>query len=513
VIRMFDIPIVQTHIKEATYLNTEKTRVYRPIIKYCYTRYLQANRFVYPHEVLEFLQSIGEFSSYTLDEVKRDLESLENWGNLVARQDVRGPEKLEDVLKKRYQYSVSEITVGFEQFLERFDSKRSKITGSTDSSLVSRLLETLYALKDYAIPRNRDMKENQEVYELWSDIFYRFEKLQFDSVSYLSHIDYQKIQAEVAKGELAFLHYKDDFITYLQDFVLSLHRTVDLIISVFKEIEITKLEEVIFAAAEHKCYRDRFIFENVSVEEQIQEFQNSWRYMMQWFSSDSFKHNGGYESLLRQTQETIDQIVKFIRQIGEKYRQVKNRQHEYLHAAVLFEKMNKLDMDECHEMFAYLFGVQNTKHIRAHSISTDQQNNDLWEIEGEKLTLLSKYRERKERKKRKAIQENLEERDRLLKEYEREREIKQQHIVRYLSSKVVRVRDLGPVPACIREEILEWLSRSSFEVSEKGILRYGFTDDGRTFEAIAVTKNRIKLVCNDGTLEMEDLEFRFKEVR
>lgn len=122
---------------------------------------------------------------------------------------------------------------------------------------------------------------------------------------------------------MGLLHYKDDFITYLQDFVLSLHRTVDLIISVFKEIEVTKLEKVILAAAEHKCYRDRFIFENVSVEEQIQEFENSWLYMMQWFSSASSNHNGGYESLLRQTQETIDQIVKFIRQIGEKYRQVK----------------------------------------------------------------------------------------------------------------------------------------------------------------------------------------------
>ncbi|MDR4442542.1 TIGR02677 family protein, partial [Bacillus cereus] len=62
---MFDIAIIQMAKKEATYINTDKTQVYRPIIKYCYTSYLQANRVVYAHEVLEFLKSTGGFTAYT----------------------------------------------------------------------------------------------------------------------------------------------------------------------------------------------------------------------------------------------------------------------------------------------------------------------------------------------------------------------------------------------------------------------------------------------------------------
>jgi uncharacterized protein (TIGR02677 family) len=475
-------------------------------------RYSQANGFVYPQEVLDYLLQTGAFNGYSIDDVKRDLEQLEQWGNLKSRQDPRSPDKLEDFIKKRYQYMVSDITVGFEQFLEKLEQKRSKITGSMDSSLTVRLLEALYALKDYHLPENRDKKINQEVYELFSDVFYRFENLQQETISYLAHIDHQKIQQEMAKGERAFLLFKDDFVTYLQDFVLSLHRTIDLIISVSKEIEQQSFIEMLLSAAEHKCYRDRFIQEALTIQEQIDDFHDQWFYMMEWFSSSSKYHNGGFESLLRQTEETIDHIVKFIKQIAEKFRQVKNRQHEYLHAAKLFHSLDKTNMDVCHQIFAYLFGVPHTKHIKAHYIDSDQQKHDIWESDGEKVHLLSKYRERKERKKRTALQVDETAKRRLLAQYEQERKLQLGEIFLYLSGKVIRLKDLGPIPSCVREEILDWLNRCSYDVTGSSVLRNGITDDGRTFEVRCVTNEKVHLLSEDGTLEIDDLEFSFEEV-
>ncbi|MBT2759300.1 TIGR02677 family protein [Mesobacillus foraminis] len=503
---------IQQQIKEVTYLNTEKTLVYRPIMKFIYNRHAQANGHVYPYEVLEYLNSTGLFKGLTLDDINRDLEQLAAWGNLKFRLDPRSPLKVSEFLKNRYQYSISQISFGLEKTLEEFYSLHSRFNGSVDSSLTNRLLDALYSLKDYKMPRERDKKVNQEVHDLWEDISYRFESLRMDSVNYLAHIDYQKFQEEISKGEREFVIFKEEFVTYLQDFILSLYRTADVIISVIEEIEAKSFKKLVQAAAEHKCSRDKFV-RNVAVEAQMQVFVDNWYYMNKWFTSSSNEHSGGYESLLKQTQETIDHILRFVRQISEKYRQVKNRQHEYLHAAKLFEKVDKDNIEKAHELYAYIFGVEKTRHIKANRISSEQLDLDNWDLDGEKITLLSKYRERKERKKQKAVKENKAEKERLLREYERRQAERRMQIESYLSSNPIRIRELGLVPPTVREQLLDWLNRCSFDLTSDTIIRNGYTDDGRTFRVTKVTEERIELVCEDGFLEMDDLEFYFEEVR
>ena len=69
-------------ITETSYLTTENTKRYRPILRYFYEQYEKINYMLYKEDVWNYLKDKPNFENYTLETCENDLTALVNWGNL-----------------------------------------------------------------------------------------------------------------------------------------------------------------------------------------------------------------------------------------------------------------------------------------------------------------------------------------------------------------------------------------------------------------------------------------------
>ena len=83
-------------VVEASYLCTGNSFRYRTIIRIAYKQYEKMKYWLYKEEIFNEIEKIEEFKGYTLDELKQDLDSLENWGNFITVQDTAKPKTLEE---------------------------------------------------------------------------------------------------------------------------------------------------------------------------------------------------------------------------------------------------------------------------------------------------------------------------------------------------------------------------------------------------------------------------------
>ena len=70
-------------IDETKYLTAENAWRYRTILRFFYHQYEKMKYWMYKEEVLDELKKHNEFTNYTLDNLKQDLDVLVLWKNLM----------------------------------------------------------------------------------------------------------------------------------------------------------------------------------------------------------------------------------------------------------------------------------------------------------------------------------------------------------------------------------------------------------------------------------------------
>ena len=80
-------------ITEAAYLNTVNTNRYRPIMRFFYHKYEQAENWLYKEDVYNELKD--QIEGYTLEECTRDLDFLVEKMSLTTVQDTENASTLE----------------------------------------------------------------------------------------------------------------------------------------------------------------------------------------------------------------------------------------------------------------------------------------------------------------------------------------------------------------------------------------------------------------------------------
>jgi len=78
-------PTLEDEISEAAYLTAENTYRYRPIMRFFYQKYEQAENWIYKEDIYEALKEHN--SEYTMEECVRDLEFLVSKKSLITMQD------------------------------------------------------------------------------------------------------------------------------------------------------------------------------------------------------------------------------------------------------------------------------------------------------------------------------------------------------------------------------------------------------------------------------------------
>ena len=89
---------ISKQITETSYLITDNTKRYRPILRFFYEQYERINYMLYKEDIWNELKNKTNFENYTIEMCENDLSQLVTWGNLTALQDTDNVSTVEEFI-------------------------------------------------------------------------------------------------------------------------------------------------------------------------------------------------------------------------------------------------------------------------------------------------------------------------------------------------------------------------------------------------------------------------------
>lgn len=218
-------------IEETSYLSTINSPQYRKIMRIFYLEYEKMHFQLYKEDVLILLQAEPEFVSYTMEQLKLDLEALVKWKNLTPLRDPGRVYTIADYKNKQYRYTMSEYAVEIERMTIRLENLFLE-SGNLSTNFFARLENSL---KDAVSINGRSLKE---INEWWNLLQEDFKRLNQNYQDYLR--DFYSGKSDRLMKSVEFIVHKDRFIKYLNDFVQELQHKSKQISVVLKQHQILK---------------------------------------------------------------------------------------------------------------------------------------------------------------------------------------------------------------------------------------------------------------------------------
>lgn len=488
-------------IIEASYLTADSAAHYRTILRYFYHQHERMRDYITPEEILEFMRSIPSFSDYQEEQLHQQLAQLVKWNNLIARQDMTNAKTIEEYKKKRFRYQCTPYTVEIERMLVQLEKMGDSFQGSLERSQFERLLQALTDLQkelDHHLP-----KSNEEYMRLWEDILRFFQSIRTSTADYIAYINSE--QTDQRMQTEAFLVYKNQFTTYLRDFIVSLQKTSLQIRQILTELSLVKLQAFFQKLIQHRQAVPRMEDVSSSTADWLIEYQEYWSSLQQWFLGAA-AHQSELDTLQWQTNEMIRRMTRYVQRIGERHQYFRSRKKDYLHLARWFSQCR--DIEEAHKLSSVVFGSMTIKHLQLEEATTENLHVDTWDEAPVELTIKPRtvrYREKTKpgsfhsHEKRKQVQRQ---------QYLQEREQEKQLIEKYMSQGKIQLSSLPMVEPFIRKVLLSWIGRSMANIN-----REVKTDYGLIVTVELDRKKTITLKAEDGDLIMPDATFLLKEMR
>src|SRR5699024_265308 len=262
---------------------------------------------------------------------------------------------IEEFKKKRFRFQCTPYTVEFERMLMAMESSGESFGGSLEKKEFERLYETLYEITSY---RTSTLPKPADCAQLWNDAFTYFQSIRTNTSDYIAHINSE--EAEERMQTEAFLVFKDQFTTYLRDFIIELQQTALKIQQLLTSIRSADLHPFLDKVIRHQ--QQVFRFEDVEKDEHelLEVEEGKWQSLHIWFLGNEHGESE-LEMLEMRTNEQIRRITRVVQRLGERYQYFRSRKKDYLHVAKWFDEMSELA--SAHELSAVIFGVFHTQHL------------------------------------------------------------------------------------------------------------------------------------------------------
>ncbi|MFC3803825.1 TIGR02677 family protein [Cohnella sp. GCM10012308] len=503
-----DLSLIR-EIKEAAYLSTKKTHRYRPILRYMYEQHRIFNNDVLPIEIFTHLKQFPEFGDYTLEEQDADLAVLVENNNLVLNQNNTDAVTLEELVKNRKTYSLTDYTIEFEKMLIFMEKRLHRIRGgSLDKNLTERLHHALMKLNGFSVQTDLDATTLVQLYEAWDELFERFTKLDNDASDYLNHISGDKLDSKMETG--AFIVFKNQFRSYLTDFMVELNRNSPAIIDIITRISEKKIQNIILQLVRYK--KNIPTTTVVSDKEYFDTFFDVWTGIRNWFLASDTKPSKAFHLEVR-TRDAISKMSKLAHFHAERQFVKKSRVTEFLRLAdMAYESGN---LEEAHKVFSYLFGFEGIQHFKVARKPSDRNDGTVWDFDPDEIDVTYRIRPPSDRtikqnlKVSKVSQESLE----LQRLFEERLAYEESVLKTLVEQPCVVLKDLDKgVEPFVRKALLDWISAALLNPVGYGIYE-GTTELGVKFKLHRISNDIIELHCSDGILFLPDFEMTFTEVK
>lgn len=486
---------VTKQIDEVKYLATENTYRYRAIIRTMYKSYEKMKYTIYKEEIFESLKIYDDFSSYTIENLKSDLDVLVSWKNLSATADTAKVNTIEEFKNREFRYNLSPGTIEIERMLIKLEHMTIENTSSLESSLVEKfrdLIEKMLFIKD---------DENKKVYEWFKDLNSSFESLNRNYQDYISKF-YSPKNDELMKTT-EFLIFKEGFIKYLREFIRTLQNNTNSIQKVFNNINEDTIMQIV-----HKIYLHEKEIQSIDLITDEKEFKdlNIGRIesMKEWFVSYKGREPL-IEQLISNTNEIIRKITRYAANIADKKSNNANRKEEYKKIAKLFSQCS--DINECHKISSVVLGSFNIEKIMAEfQRETESTNSSIYDETPSDIIIKPKIRTYREKIIKNPIV-NKEERkkEKLMKILEKRKE-ESKILHKFIHNNEISFDSLPVINTEERVLLLRLLSKGRSRKRE-----WSKNENGMEYKVVLCDGDNIKVACDDGNLSMPPYKIIFKE--
>jgi uncharacterized protein (TIGR02677 family) len=482
---------------EASYLTAENAAEYRTILRYFYLQHERMRDYISPEEVLHYMKSIPHYQHYEEDQLMGQLAQLVKWKNLSARQDMTKAKTIEEYKKKRFRYKSTPYTIEIERMVITLEKKTGEsFGGSLERSQFDRLLEIINKL-DQELSNN--LPQSNETYmRLWDDLIHYFQMIRTSTTDYIAYINSE--QTDLRMQSDAFLVYKNQFTTYLRDFIVSLQRTSFQISDQLEKLDRGSLIPFFTKLVQHRKQIPRLEeISETTIREWEQEFDDLWQTIRLWFIGSELQ-SSELDMLQQQTSEMIRRITRYVQRLSERHHSHHSRKNDYLHLAKMFRDCASIE--EAHKLSSVVFGTMTIRHLKVEEDTTENIHADIWDEDPIVLTVKPRVQTYREKTKPGAMVSNQEKKKALLEQYMRKKEQERHLITTLFSEQKMTISKLGVVQPFVRKILLNWIGKAISNKQQVIKTDYGFT--------LKIHMHRDKetvLASEDGMLKMPDVTF------
>ena len=344
---------LQKQITEAKYLNQENTYRYRPIMRFCYNKYEQAEYWLYKEDVFDGVKDL--IKNYTMEECERDLDFLVTNFSLTKMQDTKNINSLEEFKLQNFRYQMTDYAVAIERLTIELEEMEVKV-----SSLEPRLFERIYLM----IKKLRETYEldEQTTYDSFVDLTNDFKNLNEQYQDFLKKFHEAKTE-ELLQSEV-FLQYKNSMINYINNFISSYIKYDTLIKEELQNIDEDKTNYLMDMLISHQKKAPKTLAE-FDYDKLRKVNYGKWNSIRRWFINNDTKSEG--ERLLEATENVIEKIYKYAASLIELHGNMINRKEEYKYICKLFDKQATLK--DAQKLSGSVFGIIKVKHLKGISNS------------------------------------------------------------------------------------------------------------------------------------------------
>lgn len=420
---MLDSNEFLNRIDEVKYLTQENSYRYRPIMRFFFNKYEQAEYWLYKEDVYEGVRKY--IDNYNLEECERDLQFLIENNSLTKLQDTQNINTISDFKFHNFRYQMTDSAVIIERMTLELEDIEVKVT-----NLEPRLFERINQLIKKLV-NIYDLDEKQ-IYALWIDINNDFKNLNEQYQDFLKKFHEAKTE-ELLQSE-AFLAFKSSMINYINDFISSYIKSSTAIKDSLKEMTDEKIKYMMDSLISHQKKAPK-ISAHFNYDKLKEVNVGKWQSLRKWFTNENGLSEG--ERLLEATQRVIEKIYKYASSLIELHGNMINRKEDYKHICKLFDKVYSIS--EAHILSSSIFGILETKHIKGKSlISTDSLINS-YDAEILEIPINTNIKEYKIKPSTNPIVDKTKEKALILKRKLEEEKLRQEKIKKLISKGVIKL--------------------------------------------------------------------------
>ncbi len=485
-------------ITETSYLTTENTKRYRPILRYFYEEYEKINYMLYKEDVWNYLKDKPNFENYTIEMCENDLTALVNWGNLTALQDTNNVTTVEEFKHRKFRYQLTEYAVEIERLVIRLENLHIE-GASLEPKLIERIKEEIQSIE------KTSFKDESDVISLWDNLNNDFKRLNQDYQDYIKTFYNVKLE-EVAKSK-QFIIYKNDLVRYLREFIKLLQDNsyaIEEKLKTLNEDTQKRFLEKVYLGQKKRVRIDK-LDEEIDEQELKDRNKDKWENIKKWFIGTNLRVSE-VEKINEKTTEIIRKITRVANQIAEAKGNVSSKKAEYKKICEMFAKVENIG--EAHKLSSLVFGMFNTRHMKGNYVrETDSINSSLLEESSNEYEVKPRIREYREKQSKVAIVDKTKEKQEQIEKYFKQLEEERRELEKYIKDGKIDIKSLPEIKSNFRKTLLKWISKAGQMQSHEIVI-----EDGRKIKLIyPQNKERCILKCEDGDLEMPAFELEFIE--